>query len=591
MTSDDQTNPPADPTAMTAPGDGTSSDAATSVSNSNSAAADGPRWAPEVKRAMSVDMGRVVDAPLSQADATTETNDGPSSSVSSSNGNVAVARQPSVVQLGRTQEDGTGTPRAREAFRTSLLESALIALSVGAIFMIVLSRMRDQVPLVDRAWLNELAIAAGILASGVTVILYSRFSRGKSGPDRVNPWQYGELCARRDYLAASFEAFCPGDSVAEESKAACNEAKIHIQRIDQELGLNSRQQTGSTAQITKSSSRGQESGSPDKWILGTGFVELWQRLHAAEAALYGQRPLPQRLSYANHDLLRLSGCGMENGGVQRERLGLAIATLDTIYRKGIKGITEADIAQINLATETMIGIRKAIDDYRDQSRAGLARTRVHLIWAGIMTAVVAYILLALAILDDVPAYQIVAGAAFFLVGAVAGLIWQLRNSGSQIRSGEDDFGLDAARLIYVPVLSGLAGVGGVLVMAMLYPTLNVVPDTSNGEGIGRAIPSIGDIFNLETNRFGLLVAAVFGLTPDLLINRLQREADRYRTQLESTSIQTRSNDPPVLTEAVVAQIRAALAVKSDGETGATGTSGITGESTTTGESSPAEPSG
>jgi hypothetical protein len=275
-------------------------------------------------------------------------------------------------------------------------------------------------------------------------------------------------------------------------------------------------------------------------------------------------------------------------------LDLAITTLDTIYRKGI---TEADAVEIDLATQTLIGIRKKVDGDRDQSRAGLARTRVHLIWAGLMTAAVTYILLALAILDDVPSYQIVAGAAFFLVGAVAGLIWQLRNSGSQIRSGEDDFGLDAARLIYVPVLSGLAGVGGVLVMAMLYPTLNVVPDTANGSNVGRVIPNIGDIFNLETNRFGLLVAAVFGLTPDLLINRLQGQADRYRTQLESTSIHTRSNDPPVLTEAVVAQIRAALAVKSDGGTGATGTSGVTeesktiGDSKTTGESSATEPGG
>jgi hypothetical protein len=118
-----------------------------------------------------------------------------------------------------------------------------------------------------------------------------------------------------------------------------------------------------------------------------------------------------------------------------------------------------------------------------------------------------------------------------------------------------------------------------------------VPDVSNGVSVGKAIPDIGDIFNLDTNRFGLLVAAVFGLTPDLLINRLQGEADRYRTQLESTSIQTKSPEQPVLSEAVVTQIRAVLAEKRKGEEGAPGTSGATEGSGTSGKLPDPDPGG
>ena len=533
-------------------------------------------------------------APLhSRVDASNTTNENPLPVAGSSNGIAAMAGRDSVDRWGSAEGDRARRARGDGAFRTSLLGSALIALSVGAIFMIALSRLRDEAPLLDRPWANEFAVAAGLLATGITVWLYSRLSRGSAGPDRVNPWQFGELSARRDYLEASYAAYCAdlkesgGNAAAEESRAACKEAAVHIQRIGEELGLITPQRSSSAGQPNAGYSGGQRKESPDKWILGTGFVELWQRLHAADAALYGRRPLPLQLSYASHDSMRLSGCAMANGGALKERLDLAITTLDKIYRKGI---TEADAVEIDLATQTLIGIRKKVDGDRDQSRAGLARTRVHLIWAGLMTAAVAYTLLALAILDDVPSYQSVAGAAFFLVGAVAGLIWQLRYSGSTIRSGEDDFGLDAARLVYGPVLSGLAGVGGVLVVAMLYPTLNVMPDTSGAGDVGKAIPAIGDIFNLNANRFGLLVAAVFGLTPDLLINRLQGQADRFRTQLESSSIHTRSNEPFVVTDSLVAQVVAAIDAKRDGTItvgGASGASEASAEAAPTGATGPA----
>jgi hypothetical protein len=278
---------------------------------------------------------------------------------------------------------------------------------------------------------------------------------------------------------------------------------------------------------------------------------------------------------------------MESGGTLKQDLDLAIATIKEVYEKD-GDRTMPDSAALALATQTLIDVRRTLDGFRDESRAGLARTRIHLIWAGLMTAVVAYILLALAIFDDVPTYQVVAGAAFFLVGAVSGLIWQLRQSGSKIRSGEDDFGLDMARLVYVPVLSGLAGVGGVLILAMLYPTLNVVPETSNAADVGSTVPEIASIFDLSRNRFGLLVAAVFGLTPDLLINRLQGEADRYRRQLEATSVQTRSNESSTAGEETLKKIFDKLealpggAPSANGGTEQNGAAGGTGQNDTAG---------
>ncbi len=47
-------------------------------------------------------------------------------------------------------------------------------------------------------------------------------------------------------------------------------------------------------------------------------------------------------------------------------------------------------------------------------------------------------------------------------------------------------------------------------------------------------PSLGDIFDLSTNLIGLFVAAVFGLAPGMLFDRLQQQADRYKADLKSS---------------------------------------------------------
>jgi hypothetical protein len=46
---------------------------------------------------------------------------------------------------------------------------------------------------------------------------------------------------------------------------------------------------------------------------------------------------------------------------------------------------------------------------------------------------------------------------------------------------------------------------------------------------------LDQIFSLDANRLGLVVAAVFGLSPSLLLQSLERMAERYRAELRSTS--------------------------------------------------------
>jgi hypothetical protein len=144
----------------------------------------------------------------------------------------------------------------------------------------------------------------------------------------------------------------------------------------------------------------------------------------------------------------------------------------------------------------------------------------------------------------------------------------------------EDCGLGRARVIYTPVLSGLAGVGGVLITALLFSTINgdlirypscvfdvptptatasagetaaidepaaspgaeesredaggasASPTTTPGrEPCGRESnvdsPRLTDIFDIGKNEFGIVVAAIFGLAPGLIVVRLQGQVKRY----------------------------------------------------------------
>jgi hypothetical protein len=94
-------------------------------------------------------------------------------------------------------------------------------------------------------------------------------------------------------------------------------------------------------------------------------------------------------------------------------------------------------------------------------------------------------------------------------------------------------------LLHLPWLAGLAAVGGVLVTAVLGPQL--VPDSGSGTA-----SALADVFNGDNTSL-ILVAAVFGLTPDLIIRRLEQQTEKYKADLESTQ-STQSTESGVKNE-------------------------------------------
>src|SRR5690348_9363814 len=108
-----------------------------------------------------------------------------------------------------------------------------------------------------------------------------------------------------------------------------------------------------------------------------------------------------------------------------------------------------------------------------------------------------------------------------MVGAVAGLFGRIYRE-SQISTAFDDYGLSLTRLAATPLLSGLAGVGGVL----LFSTLLTEPLASTTN----TTLSVRNIFALSRPEF-IIAAAFFGLAPNLIIQGLQEKSEKYISAL------------------------------------------------------------
>lgn len=109
-------------------------------------------------------------------------------------------------------------------------------------------------------------------------------------------------------------------------------------------------------------------------------------------------------------------------------------------------------------------VRRSINEYRNTRWTGLILARNRLLATFMLTGTIVFALLAIAVMSRASQEQIIAATVFYLVGATVGLCNRLRNQ-SQAESAIPDYGLSAARLITLPLFSGLGAIGGVLLIA------------------------------------------------------------------------------------------------------------------------------
>jgi hypothetical protein len=136
---------------------------------------------------------------------------------------------------------------------------------------------------------------------------------------------------------------------------------------------------------------------------------------------------------------------------------------------------------------------------------------------------VTYTLFALAVIQEVDEVSVTAGITFYLVGALVGLFGELYATYRRRRGIVGDYGLSAARLLTVPLLAGIAAVGGVVITRL------------SGTATAEGLPPLREIFSLRGYPFGLVIAAIFGLTPGLLLDRLSQQTESYKKELAETS--------------------------------------------------------
>ena len=258
------------------------------------------------------------------------------------------------------------------------------------------------------------------------------------------------------------------------------------------------------------------------WAGGAAYVVVFNQVHRAEQAVTLLMDDPDVVRQALYERSCLLNSKIANAQEQISRLERAIHALggeDYLAEPRTAGAP----ADKRLARGIVHDAQATVDEFRDSRRRGLVRARNRLFATVVFTGLVAYAGLGLALLAGAGTTQIVAGGTFYLIGASVGLFRQLRQAAAADTVTEEDFGLSMVRLVYTPLASGLAAIGGVVLTAYL-TALNSNED----------VPALSTVFDISESPLGLVSAAVFGFTPSLLASTLQSRADKWKEELKSS---------------------------------------------------------
>src|SRR6266571_1912898 len=311
------------------------------------------------------------------------------------------------------------------------------------------------------------------------------------------------------------------------------------------------------------------------WIIGTGYNSAWTLLHHAEEVLIEVTDVETVVRGAKHDFLSIQSSQIDGRDELLEDLVQAVAVLQPealdyfkehqpgagtlALRQLIQVIDKykdqsgtspcgnrsstsgADplIARAKAAREALREVRSTLNDFRDKRWEELVRQRSQLLATMVVTGVFTHVLLCILILANVPpavGHQaltptqsgILAATMFYLVGALAGLVGRFVNE-AQGSTAVDDFGLSKFRLVATPLLSGLAGIAGVFITVVLAA---MGGSALTGSASGQSI-TLANLFPLDPRL--LFVAAIFGVTPNLVIKSLQEKANQYQSALRSST--------------------------------------------------------
>jgi hypothetical protein len=365
----------------------------------------------------------------------------------------------------------------------------------------------------DAAGVRSIATLAGLIGALVVWLGAAMFAGVRSTPRTANARAYAAIVERVRSLKPAVDR--RGAEAAERSARA--EASAHIDHIVRVLGMDPQ-----SLEIDP-----RRDPAPDHvWATGSGYQELWTALHRAEEALIATNDAAGLRQQILRDRLRLRGSKL-NAVLSDE--------LDEIQRRLPKeDNTKRERAAVREFAAKLQVTRRSINEFRDGRWDGLVNARAALSRSTLITSWTAYAIAVLAITLSAPREALAAAAVYFAVGALIGLVAQLRADAKKDQVVED-YGLSAARLNQTVLASGLAGVAGVVLVAIGAEASDVATGSAD----------LKAIFDLANHPGQLLVAAVFGLSPSLLLDRLTAKAETYKQELTTTQIGDEPNNPEV----------------------------------------------
>lgn len=376
----------------------------------------------------------------------------------------------------RAEDDA---PPARPFHYGARLVTTALFLPVAAIVCTVILFLALPDPY--RPWAAALGLGAAAILCAVAA-LFCHFVDPKHGI----PTSYAELLQRLERLRALERSLELHPTIHD--AAAYLEAKAQMA----EIGIALRT-------------------SGMRWVLGHGYTDAWARLHRAEEALIELAPLDDVFEGAEYDELRLSDSAVPNRDALTAKL-----------RKAIEGLRAAadgrESTPLPFIRSTLRNVRRAINEYRDQRWNGLIVARNRLFETCALTAAMFFAIMATAIAGGATKSQMIAATFFCAIGAAVGLGKRLRDD-ARADSAPIDEGLSAARLITIPLFSGFAAICGVALTALL-PSAETL--------------SFATVFDATASPKNFLVAAIFGLAPDLLFDNLQQRAEKFKKELTSS---------------------------------------------------------
>ena len=273
-------------------------------------------------------------------------------------------------------------------------------------------------------------VTGGVAALSMGLVIAGCHRPFFTAPDQAHPQSFAELRQRLDSLTSQLRVL-GGRAAADASSSqqlALSEAAAHQRALERDLAR----------------------GGPH-WIIGTGYVDALTRLHRAEEALILVQPEEDVVTGALFDELRLVGSTIPERERLLDKLRSAVEALGpgaACYLNERAANSQRDksvelqvvspssaasavaasvgcILQETQARMVLQGVRRAINDFRDESRARLIRSRSRLLGTMTFTGIITYVLLAFAMTasqgrTDLGSNPIAAAAAIYLVGAIVG---------------------------------------------------------------------------------------------------------------------------------------------------------------------------